>query len=560
MISPTPSQLKIRDHEALDLVILAPAGCGKTEALALRVDGLLRRSTVTFPRKVLVLTFSNRAKDNIRDRLRKHLGETRLRKHVDVMNFHGLSARIIKAHGNVVGLDPSIILPENDWVREQCNRKDLEYSVAKRAQDALRSAKLMPWTDLHVANYLSERREYEALEIERVRVAEGRLTYDDLPRVAELILTDERVASLYRCHFAAVIVDEFQDLTPQQLRIVNHIGSGRTTFAGDLAQGIYGFTGAQPTETYNCITSKDTELIEFADSYRSSPKVLEAVNSLNHLTGGISLTCADGPSWPGGGLFTIKNFQTDKEEAKWVAYLVHWLHSKLPEQRIAIMTRTQRRLEPVEKALVHANVEYMRWSDGLLDTETAQVIKTVLLNLNMSVYKAVDNKVAFLRDLSGLERIIEPSTRQSLGDALAWCYELLRDGISPKEILSRIKTGNNDTLITRPGVHVLNGHLGKGQQFDWVIIVGVEDGSIPFYLAKAEDEKTEEARVFSVMLSRARHGAFVTYAENVRIASGRQMRRRPSPFLEYLSHARPMDEQQARDWFTDADWSAIAAK
>ncbi|ALN14477.1 UvrD-helicase domain-containing protein [Acidipropionibacterium acidipropionici] len=77
-------------------------------------------------------------------------------------------------------------------------------------------------------------------------MAEKRLTYDDLPRVAELLLNDDAVASLYRNHFSAVIVDEFQDLTPQQLRIVNRIGLGKTTYAGDLAQGIYSFAGAQP--------------------------------------------------------------------------------------------------------------------------------------------------------------------------------------------------------------------------------------------------------------------------------------------------------------------------
>ncbi|PWJ63265.1 UvrD/REP helicase N-terminal domain-containing protein [Rathayibacter iranicus NCPPB 2253 = VKM Ac-1602] len=96
----------------------------------------------------------------------------------------------------------------------------------------------------------------------------GRLTYDDLPRVAELILADDRVAEFYREHFGAVVVDEFQDLTPPQLRIVNRIGYRRTTFAGDLAQGIYGFTGAKPIEVHRHISEECTEAVTFAEPHR----------------------------------------------------------------------------------------------------------------------------------------------------------------------------------------------------------------------------------------------------------------------------------------------------
>lgn len=229
MVTPTPSQIKIRDHTARDLLLVAPAGCGKTEARALRIDGLLRRDDVALLRKILVVTFSNRATDNIRDRLRAYLGTTQLRDHVTVVNFHGLSSRIFKAHANAIGLDPSMTSPESDWVREQCDRKSLEFPLAKRAQDALRDVKIETRTDADIDAYLMQTREINALEIERDRVAADLLTCDDLPLVSELILADDRVAELYREHFGAVVVDEFQDLTPQQLRIVNMIGYGRAT-------------------------------------------------------------------------------------------------------------------------------------------------------------------------------------------------------------------------------------------------------------------------------------------------------------------------------------------
>ncbi|HZV25068.1 MAG TPA: UvrD-helicase domain-containing protein, partial [Acidothermaceae bacterium] len=98
MIAPTPGQTDIRDTAELDLLIVAPAGCGKTEALALRVAGLVERGQVPWPKKLLVTTFSNRARDNVKERLRSHVSPLALRDRVDVANFHGLSARIFKAN------------------------------------------------------------------------------------------------------------------------------------------------------------------------------------------------------------------------------------------------------------------------------------------------------------------------------------------------------------------------------------------------------------------------------------------------------------------------------
>jgi DNA helicase II / ATP-dependent DNA helicase PcrA len=138
MFRPTRSQLRIRDHESLDLVVVAPAGCGKTEALALRLAGFIQRGTITYPHRVLVTTFSNRARDNIRDRLRTHLPPNMMRDRVSVSNFHGLAARIFRAHATVIGLNPEMQIPESDWVGEQCRSRRLHYKVAAEVQEVLR--------------------------------------------------------------------------------------------------------------------------------------------------------------------------------------------------------------------------------------------------------------------------------------------------------------------------------------------------------------------------------------------------------------------------------------
>ena len=302
MLDITSKQAQVRDHQGLSLLIIAPAGCGKTETLALRVRGLLDQQAVKAPQRILVATFTKRARDNMHDRLSHYLTPREMREAVTVCNFHGLSARIIQAHSNVIGLDPkTLTIPQSDWVGERCRALDLK-GLSNNVKSDISSAKRRALNDEQVLVELQHSGNQYALMIEEQRQAESRLTYDDLPRLAELILANDEVAALYRQHFGAIIVDEFQDLTPQQLRIVQRIGYRKTTYAGDLAQGIYAFAGADPEYVKKELEAECPETIEFTESFRSSPAVLTVVNSLNSLTGGQTLTAANPDSWPSGGL------------------------------------------------------------------------------------------------------------------------------------------------------------------------------------------------------------------------------------------------------------------
>lgn len=231
-------------------------------------------------------------------------------------------------------------IPDSDWVREQCQRLGLNFDAQQVVQDVLRVAKKKSANDAAVQDELAALGVAAAIQIEHQRLAENRLTYDDLPRLAELILENEAIARLYHNHFGAVIVDEFQDLTPQQLRIANAIGSGRTTYAGDLAQGIYGFAGANPSYVGSQIRVECRTVIELTESHRSSPAVLQLVNALGALTGGQALTCADQPSWPSGGLAGGLAFSKASAEARFAVDFAEYVLKRAPSQRIGIIART----------------------------------------------------------------------------------------------------------------------------------------------------------------------------------------------------------------------------
>ena len=538
---------------SLDVLINSPAGCGKTEALALRTQGLVRSGLIASSKKILIVTFSNRAKDNIKERVAKHLTPSEVRDRITVSTFHGLAARIFRAHSNVIGLESSMILPDGDWIGEQSRKIGLDFATARTVATSLRLAKQEPRTDSEVRALLRG----IALDFEELRLEENRLTFDDLPRVAELILRNSQVAALYQSHFGAVVVDEYQDMTPQQLRLVNSFGLGRTTFAGDLAQGIYSFAGAEPSLIESLVKTQCTVRFEMKESHRSSPAVLALINAMTSLTGGSSLNAADADSWPGGGLAGRNIFDDAENEADYIVGLSKVILELAPKLRIGVMSRTTSRRRFVDQAFEVSPIEFHRWDDGVLDTETARIMKSMLSSFDTSLFISSQNKMDFLIQCTSVESIIDPQVRECVRDALNWSYDLLLSGLTASEIKARIRVGDSMTLLTVPGVHLLNGHTGKGQQFDWVFVLGLEDGSIPNFNAKTSLEMEEEARILAVMISRARHGVVLSDATYVKTLSGISRNYVSSRFYSLFESIHLRDASEVNEWISEVDWSAI---
>jgi DNA helicase-2/ATP-dependent DNA helicase PcrA len=556
-VKPTPGQVEIRDEPCPGLLVLAPAGCGKTEALALRAAGLLERGAVTAPRKILVATFTNRARDNIRERLRTHLRPGDFRDRVTVQNFHGLAARIFRAHGAVAGMDPDMTMPDRDWVADQCRARGLGYRAAGRVTDALRTAKQEALDDDAVLTALKG--ETDALEIEELRQQEHRVTYDDLLRYAELILANDTVAALYQNHFSSLIVDEFQDLTPQQLRVIQRIGYGRTTYAGDMAQGIYSFTGADPDAVMASIKAEIHATVTLSESHRSSPAVLAMVNALARHVGGQLLTCADPAAWPGGGVAARVSFPAAAEEARWALGLARQICTRAPRQRVAVIARSRTRRRFIDDLTAGVTgMDCYRWDDPVLDTQTARVLRQALHRATTDAYRQAPDRLAYLRDAARAGDVQDPDIRRVLVDALDWAADLLDEGSSPAEVAARIRVGDGDTLLTKPGLHLLTGHVGKGQQFDFVIVIGLEEGCLPDFRATAAAQLAEEARIFSVMMSRARHGLVVSSARDVPDLSNRTWQRDPSRLLRHLAGVAECRDADGLDgWLRSANWAAV---
>ncbi len=169
--------------------------------------------------------------------------------------------------------------------------------MARQAESIIREVKLKPFfSDEQVLESLASMGADYALQVERLRISEDRLDFPDLLRHCQRILAVEAVSALYRGHFGGVLVDEFQDLTEQQLDIVMALGGDNMTLAGDPAQAIYSFAGADVEAVSRRIAelSDVKKRVEFTQSYRSSPHVfLKVVNAIGGPLGVPSLSSVE---------------------------------------------------------------------------------------------------------------------------------------------------------------------------------------------------------------------------------------------------------------------------
>jgi DNA helicase-2/ATP-dependent DNA helicase PcrA len=508
------------------MLILAPPGCGKTEVLAMRAAHLLGTGQIRPRRKILALTFTNRARDNIRQRLAEQLGDVRTRQTVDVVNFHEFAMRVVQAHGNLVGLPRDLSYPNRSWLKKTLAAHSVSWRAQQSAQEVLEAARRLPLTDDELMQRLVSSGNNVAVAVERERQAAGYLDYGDLLRHVQLILRDNRVSAVLQEHYDAVLVDEFQDLTPQQFEIARRVTSDSSMYVGDPLQGIYGWAGAAPMQTLQDLLNATYHRIDLDVSFRSSPAVLAAVNALSAGLHAAPLRAAEPEKWSGGGVAYAMAYDTDEAEAAGVVAVCDYLAGQYPAERIGIICRAQFRRGALERAFSTAKHQPQFWDIALDTPQVASLLKRQARHVRTDGSYADQVEDLMTRVSSGLRRV----DVETLSDVASACEQLLgmgSIGSSLREVLSRIRDVRGDSA-SEPGVHVLNAHTGKGQQFDWVFVVGLEEGHVPSTYSTTEEELLEEQRVLMVMVSRARRGVFLSHARQTSNRYGRIFREGPS--------------------------------
>lgn len=540
--APSAEQLAAATSEKKNSLIVAPPGCGKTEVLAYRAEHLI--STLKPNQKILALTFTNRARANLRDRLREVLGAERSRRFVTVRNFHGHAADIVLSHYRSIGLDLSTYVPPTTRTLPRALREVTGDAAAVRdAAALLGEVKRSARSDEEVLDGLEATTgrvgRAAAIAVEKARQSANVLHYEDLIRHAQRLLAIPGVGRLYNCHFGAVLVDEFQDLSYQQLDLLIKTCDTSRTFAGDPLQGIYSWAGAQPEQVEAVLLKACPKPVKLTESYRSSPRVLALVGSIGAQLGAAALSSAQPDRWSDEGFSTAVVFGDFADEASQIVAASRLLLERDPNLSIGVITRSGWRRDVIDEHFAASELPIRRWDLAVDDPRILQLVRDAMTQLPRGT--------GFEAARDGVLDTVDPADVDTIEQVDEVFDFLERTGHStPRLALRSLRSAGDPQQAVSPGVHLLNAHTGKGQQFDWVFVIGLEEKHIPDRRSSEGAALAEEMRVLLVMLSRARHGLVAT---SVAMLDGRY-----GPYAATRSR-----------WFAALDsakpclWSAFAA-
>jgi DNA helicase-2/ATP-dependent DNA helicase PcrA len=535
--------------DAKPLCILAGAGSGKTRVLTRRVAWRVAKGLASAPH-VLVLTFTRKAAGELRSRL----GALGIRDRVAAGTFHAIAYAELRRRFADAGEQPPTLLarkagllarlsPRTDVARLRELASEIEWAKARlvgpeRYVEEAHAAGRR--TSLPAAAVADVYRRYED-EKRRRRL----MDFDDvLEACAEAIERDPAFAAAQRWRFRHLFVDEFQDVNPAQVRLLDAWLGDREDLCvvGDPNQAIYAWNGADPRALVELPARRPgTTVVHLDHNYRSSPQVLELAAALTAPPGRPSPR-ADRrsrplrPHRPDGPLPTVTAYEDERAEAQGVASRVSLLgRTGGGFRQVAVLARTNSQLVAFEEALRRIGVPYRVASGPFLAQPVVMEALDRLRNgpAGRSARAAATDFRLEARDAdaAGLdERALALDVLARLADE----YADLDEGGSAEGFLQWIGTAvREDSLEGGDGVTLSTFHRAKGLEWPVVFVTGLEDGLVPIGHARGPEALAEERRLLYVACTRAERELHLSWARR-RSFGSRTLPRSPSPFLDAL--------------------------
>ncbi len=384
------AQLAAVDHGTSPLVVVAGAGTGKTRTLTARVARLLERGVD--PERILLLTFTRRAAEDMLARAATLIGRPELARRLWGGTFHRVAYQVIRDFCEVLGLAPtfSVLDPADAGDAMDLLRDDA--GLAGSAERLPRTATLVdlysrcvntnrtvaevaaldfPWCQPQVAEIVKLFRAFVARKRSR-----GQLDYDDLLVYFRAALLDETVGPQLAGRWDYVLVDEYQDVNSLQAEIVAGLcpGGRGLTVVGDDAQAVYGFRGADPAQLSRLAASyPDVTVVVLEHNFRSVQRVLDLAN-LARPASGLGLPAIRLRAQRGGGARpTLDRCYDASSEARAVARRILEHHEegmRLADQ--AILVRAAHHSDLVELELTARRIPYRKYG-GLRYVDAAHL-------------------------------------------------------------------------------------------------------------------------------------------------------------------------------------------
>ncbi|MEV7981972.1 ATP-dependent DNA helicase UvrD2 [Streptomyces sp. NPDC086519] len=545
--------------------VLAGAGTGKTRAITHRIAYGVRAGILQ-PSSVLAVTFTNRAAGEMRGRLRQ-LGA----QGVQARTFHSAALRQLqffwpKAVGGslprLVDRKIQLVADAAAACRVRLDRGELrdvtaeiEWSKVTRTVPAdyplavVKAGREAPRDPAEIAQLYSV---YEDLKRDRAVI-----DFEDVLLLTVGILQDRHdIAEQVRAQYQHFVVDEYQDVSPLQQRLLELWLGDRDSLCvvGDASQTIYSFTGATPDHLLDFRTRHPgATVVKLVRDYRSTPQVVHLANGLLAQARG---RAADHrleliSQRPAGPEPVYTEYADEPAEAEGAARRIRELvDAGVPAAEIAVLFRTNAQSETYEQALADAGVPYqLRGAERFFDRPEVRKAGVALRAAarfggnDALLDDTVDLPSQVRAVLSGEGWTTEPPAGSGAvrerWESLAALVNLAHDvaAARPTATLADFvaeldERAGAQHAPTVQGVTLASLHSAKGLEWDVVFLVGVAEGMMPITYAKTDEQIEEERRLLYVGVTRARERLHVSWSLS-RTPGGRPGRR-PSRFLDGL--------------------------
>lgn len=414
------------DHALLGL---AGPGSGKTRALIYRAAHLIKSGVK--PEELLLLTFTNKAAGEMKERLEKLLGF--LPHYLWAGTFHSIGARILRSHAPLTGRTANFSILDEDDSRQILKQILQSLSIGDEERKLILKRGLLGRiisqarnSNLSIRSVMEEdypyRLEYLDLIIQVAERYEQRkqesnaFDFDDLLLCwLELFEKHPQVKEQYRRRFKHVLVDEFQDTNVIQARIIDlFAGSSAICVVGDDAQSIYAFRYAHIGNIL-CFPEKysDCRFVRMEQNYRSTPEIVELANcSIKHNREQLQKELfSENPS--GERPVVVKVYDA-RQEASFILQSIWELqNNNVPLQQIAVLYRSSYLTPEVEFALARKGLPYRTYG-GVKFFQKAHV-KDLLAYLKV-IYNPFDQNS--WRRIATLQQGLGPASFDKLWDKM----------------------------------------------------------------------------------------------------------------------------------------------